>query len=69
MLVPKEFSVEQEEMTGIDWQNEKQIKDFFERTQKKVRAGYEAAPYIREALLGNFLEMLDRGFFDRIYRL
>jgi len=67
MIVPKEFSIGQEDMDGVNFEDHKSIEAFFQKCQKKMCAGWDSVPYIREGILGNLMEMIDRRSFQRIY--
>ena len=66
LLAKPEDRMDQNDFEGeeaFDPGNEEKMKEMMEKATKKLVNGFHSEPYIKTALAGNFLEMIERGFF------
>jgi len=67
MIIPKEFGFDEGGNSTENCQDKEQDAIFFEEAKQKMRNGYAKFPQLREVVMGNMFEMLERKAFDRQY--
>ena len=62
VLARKEDAITPEDMMG-DWNDPKDTARMVKNVELKIRTAYQNEPNMRSRLLGNFLDLVEKGFF------